>query len=79
VNERQEVVDMSVMPDQDASEVLEPGKEPLDFPAMSVPSEWAAVLCRGLDAAVTVGGNQFDTQPSKFAIEGIAVVGAITN
>jgi hypothetical protein len=38
VNEREKVVDGSVVPDEDASIVLKPGKEAFDFPAMSVPS-----------------------------------------
>jgi hypothetical protein len=79
VNERQEVVDVSVVPDEDASIVLKPGKEPFDFPAMLVSSQRAAVLGRRLDAVVSVRRDHFNALAGELLIEDVAVVGAIAD
>ena len=77
VNEGQKVVDVSVVPDEDASVILKPGKEAFDFPAMGVPAQRTTILCRRLDATVTVRGDQLDALPCQLPVETVAVVGAI--
>jgi hypothetical protein len=79
LDEREKVVDVSVVPDQDSPVALEPGEEPLDFPSVLVPSQRAAILCWWFDPTITVWCNQFDVDSGEDPLEGVAVVGSVAD
>jgi hypothetical protein len=60
-------------------EVPQPGKEALDFPATPTAAERTAVLGLGPGAATSMGGDHLDAQLSKRLVQGIRIVGAVTN
>jgi hypothetical protein len=53
--------------------VLEPGKEPFDFPASLVAAQRAPVLGE-VDPIRAMGGNQFDAAGGEGLVEGVAVI-----
>ena len=61
----------------EAAEVLQPGEESFDFPAMAVTAQRAPVLCRRPGAIIPVGRNHLDAPLGHAPIERIAVIGAI--
>jgi hypothetical protein len=64
----------------ESAEIVEPGKEALDFPAAAVATQFAAVLSALPAAIVLVRRDQSDTMFLPEAlIERIAVVGAVTD
>ena len=76
-----EEIGFVVFPTADQSpEVVQPGEQPLDFPAATITPQFAAVLRAFLAAIVLVGRNEsnavFLLQP---LIQRIAVVGAVTD
>lgn len=58
--------------------VLEPSKEPLDFPTFSVSSKGPAILCFSLLPIGLVRCNQINTQCGQFNVQGITVIGLVT-
>lgn len=70
-------VEMMFMPNQQASEVAEPGESALDLPAPTIAAQRAAILRGWAGASTPVWADQFDVLPGQPAAQGIAVVGAI--
>ena len=63
-----------------SAEVVEPGKEPLDFPAAAVPAQFAAVLSVFAAANVLVRRDQSNAVFSpQTLVERVAVVGTVTD
>ena len=64
----------------ESAEIVEPGKESLDFPAPTVATQFAAVLCAFATAVVLVGRDEPDAVLlAKALIERITVVGAVAD
>lgn len=64
---------------QQASEVLQPCEEPLDFPSSSVTTELSPVLAVGSCAIATVRCDQLDPMSSQPIVQRVAVVPLIAN
>ncbi len=62
-----------------SSEVLQPGEEPLDFPAALVPPELAPVLAVRSCAITTVRCDQFDSLLGKLIVQSITVISLVGN
>ena len=58
--EAQEVGDMILVTREDATELLQPGKQSLNFPAPAIAAQRAAVLGRGLAAVGPMRSDQLD-------------------
>jgi hypothetical protein len=52
--------DHTILTHQQPTEVLQPGKSPLLFPALSITSQGSAILHRRRFAVAAVQANQFD-------------------
>jgi hypothetical protein len=76
-----EEVGLVIFPAADESaEVVEPSEQPLDFPAVAVTAQFAAVLGAFPAAIVLVGRDQSDAVSLPEAlVERIAVVGAVAD
>jgi hypothetical protein len=76
-----EEISFVVFPAADQStEVVEPGEEPLYFPAAAVAAEFATVLCAFLAAIVLVGRDEPNVMFLPQAlVERIAVIGSIAD
>ena len=59
-------------------EVLQPGKEPLDFPPSSVSLQPTSILSR-IPAVPTMWSNDLDSVGPEFCVEVVGVVGVITD
>ena len=79
--EHSEKIALVIFPAADESaEIVEPGKEALDFPAPTVTTKFAAVLGALATTVVLVGGDEPDAVFLPEAlIERIAVVGAVAD
>ncbi len=66
------------VPGDQATGVLEPGKEPFDFPATLVAAQLTAIL-RQMHPIRPVGGDHLDAARGERLVEAIAVVGGIAN
>ncbi len=63
-----------------AAVVVQPGEQPLDVPAMTVPSQSASIVSRGSAALQGVRRDQFDAVLlAQACVERIAVVGLVPN
>src|SRR5271168_2010754 len=60
-----------------APEILEPGKTPLNLPALSIASQHAAILCLGTNTVDLVRRNQCDSMRSQGFIQRVAVVSLV--
>ena len=60
MDEAEEVVGVAFVTDEQAAGVAEPGKEPLDLPAASVPAELAAVLRLELATVAAMGSDHLN-------------------
>ena len=67
------------MAGEDAPEVLQPSKEPFDFPAATVAAQHAAILGLGLFSAASMGGDHLDGLVGELSVERIAVVGFVAD
>jgi hypothetical protein len=78
LDKTQVVRGMVVMADQHASEVLQPGKEPLHFPAAFVPPQWPAILRFGFLALGPMGAiSSINPWLGQARAERVAIVGLI--
>src|SRR5216683_3803238 len=79
--EHTEEVGLVIFPTVDESaEVVEPSKEPLDFPAAAVTAQFAAVLSVFPTTVVLVGRDEPDAMLSpETLVQRIAVVGAVAD
>src|SRR5581483_2024315 len=67
----------TVLTHLEATEIAEPGKGALDFPAPLVPPQLAAVLIRLVPSVAAVRHNELDASSSEATTQGIAVVAAV--
>ena len=78
VDEPEEVFDVVFPPGDESSEVVHPGKEPLDLPSFLVAAELAPVL--GLAAVAAVRGDHLDAIfLLKPLVELVGVVGLVAD
>jgi hypothetical protein len=68
---------MAVVPHENATEVLEPGKQALDFPAVSISPQGSSILGWGFASVVVMGCDEFDPLLGQLLIQFVAVVGSI--
>lgn len=64
---------------QQASEVLQPGKEAFDFPPPFVSSEFSPVLAVRSCAVTTVRCDQLDSVLGKLIVQRVAVISLVGN
>src|SRR6202046_1259003 len=79
MDEAEEVLDVVFPSGDEAAEVVQPGKEPLHFPAFTIAAQFAAILSSAF-AASPVRGDQFD--PVLFGelrVERVRVVGFVAD
>jgi hypothetical protein len=74
----EEVFERVLPPNHESAEMLEPGKQPLDFPAATVPPERPTVLGVTFAAAV-VRCNPLNTPLGQFGIELVGIVRVISD
>ncbi len=78
LKQSEEVTDVVLPARDEASRVVEPGKETFDAPAASVASEGAAILCGPAPRAI--GRDHLDTVLiAQLCIEEVAVVAAVAD
>ena len=73
-----EVGGASFVPSDQATRVLEPGKQSFDAPPTSIASQRPAVL-RDVDAIAPMWGDQLDPAVRQFAVEAVAVIGRVAD
>ena len=73
-----EICSAPFVPGDQPTGVLEPGKEPFDFPAALVATQRTAIL-RQMHPIRPVGGDHLDAARRERLVEAIAVVGGIAN
>jgi len=61
------------------AEVLQPGEQSLDFPTAMVPSERTTILGRWPLPIALVRSDQFNSAPTQPFIQGVTIIGSITN
>lgn len=80
MNEAEVVAQVAFIPDQDAAVVLQPGKEPLHFPAAFVAAQLATILGLGLGAVAAVRSDQFNLALiAQALVEWVGVIGLVTD
>src|SRR4249920_2833482 len=75
----EKVLDMVLPAGDQATRVMEPGKEPFDFPTTPGSSQWAAVLRRDVAASAVLGDHLDPVVLPEPGVERIAVVAAIAD
>ena len=65
--------------DDEPAEVVEPGKEPFDFPALAITAQTAAIVEGRLGAASSVRGQEHDVFFEQLLAQRIAVVSFVGN
>jgi hypothetical protein len=79
VDESEEVFDVVFPSSDESTEVVHPGKEPLDFPPFAITTELAAVLGLAFTPA-PIGRDQLDAVlGGESLIEGIGIVGLVSD
>jgi len=68
-----------LMAGQDTTKVLQPGEQPLDFPAALVPAQCATNLRNRADSIGTVWCDQLNSLLLQLGIEFVAVVGLVSD
>src|SRR5271154_6690700 len=80
LNHPEEILWVVLPANDDATVIMEPSKETLDFPATTVAPQHAAILCGGSGSPRVVWRDHLDTEAlAHLHVEGIAVVGAIAD
>jgi hypothetical protein len=67
-----------LIPGDKSAIVLQPGKEPFDFPAALIAPKRAPILGE-IDPIRPMRGDQFDTAGGKGLVEAVAVIGRIAD
>jgi len=75
----EEVLKVVLVADDQASEILEPGEEALDFPTSPVSSKRSSVLGFGSFPVGPVGGDHFDPEGLKLLVQRIAVISLVAD
>ncbi len=70
---------MTLVPDDEATVVVEPCEQALDLPAASIPAEWTAILTLAF-AVREIRRDEFDPALLKKAfVQAVAVVGFVSD
>ena len=78
MDQAEEIIGVILVADDEAAEVLEPGKETFDLPAAAVTAKGSSIL--SFDAAIaTVRGNELDAEGGEFAVQAIGVISGVAN
>jgi hypothetical protein len=77
VDKAEEILDVMFVAHHESSEVLQPGKQPFDFPTSAVAAQRAPVLARWTDSAAPMGRDHLDTPLGELGVQRIAVVGEV--
>jgi len=79
MNQTEEVFNLLLISNSDASVVLQPGIQPFNLPTSFVSFQLSSVLCLGLYLVSPVWGNQFNTFFPKFTVQRVTIVGTISD
>src|SRR6202166_4820025 len=80
LNHPEEILWVVLPTNDDATVIMEPSKQALDFPATTVAPQHAAILCCGAGSLSGVRGDHLHTETlADLRIQWIAVVGAVTD
>jgi hypothetical protein len=74
----EKVLGVTFMPNDQTPEVLQPGKQPLDFPPSSVSLQPTSILSR-TPSVPTMWSNDLDAVEPQFCVEAVEVVGVVTD
>src|SRR5215203_2709014 len=70
---------MTLVPDNELTEVLKPGEEALDLPPTLVPSELSAILGLGLFTVAPVRSNHLDAHLLQFGVKWVRVISFVSH
>ena len=70
---------MIFISDSYASKFLQPSEEPFDLPSLAISSELASILSFCLLSIGFMRSDHFNADPGKLLIQGITVIGLVTN
>src|SRR5258706_1965138 len=79
MHEAQEVFDMIFISSHQATEVVQPREQPLDFPAMPIPAQLSPILGGIPDAITAMRRDHIDAPFLKLSIQPVAIVGAVSD
>ena len=79
LDEAEVIERMPLIPNDEPTEIAQPGEEPLDLPLAPVPPQGSAILSLGAFPVATVGRDHLHAQVRQGDIQGIGIVGAIPN
>ena len=78
VQEAGEIGGAPLIPRDESPRVLQPGKEPFDFPAALIAAEGTAILSE-VDPVRPMGGDELDAARGQGLVEPIAVIGRVAD
>ena len=76
MEETSEIGGAPLIPGDESTIVLEPSKEPFDFPAALISTQRAPILGE-IDPVRAMGRDQFDAAGAEGLVEGVAVIGGV--
>ena len=79
MNKAEVVEGVSLIADDEPTEVAQPGKEPLNLPAAPLAAQGAAVLGLGAFPVAPVRRDHLDAQLGQRRIERVGIIGAVAN
>src|SRR5258707_3586532 len=79
MHEAQKVFDVIFISSHQATEVVQPREQPLDFPAMPIPAQHSPVLGGISNAIAAMRRDHVDAPFLKLSIQPVAVVGAVSD
>jgi hypothetical protein len=78
MEETSEIGGAPLITSDESAIVLQPGKEPFDFPAALIATERAPILGE-IDPVRTMRGDQFDAAGGERLVKAIAVIGRVAD
>jgi hypothetical protein len=79
MNKSEKVLQATLLSHDQATEVVEPGKEALDFPTPFVAAQLPPILCSGLFAVATMRRDHLDALFFQLLVKRVAIVSAVSN
>jgi hypothetical protein len=74
----EKVFGVTFISNDQSPEVLQPGKQPLDFPPSSVSLQPTSILSR-IPSVPAMWSNEFNAVEPQFCVEAVGVVGVVTD
>jgi hypothetical protein len=74
----EKVFGVTFISNDQSPEVLQPGKQPLDFPPSSVSLQPTSIL-RRIPSVPAMWSNEFNSEEPQFCVEAVGVVGVVTD